>query len=199
MHNGPMLRPRYPIHTERLSLRPFQDDDLDALFDLYRRDEVTRYIYAPSASRRDAAALLKRIRPMVAVDGKRDSLRLAGVHRETNDFIGDFSLWLGPREHRGAEIGFVVHPDHQRRGFAREAMTAIIGRAFRDLGLHRINGRCDPRNAGSAAVMERLGMRREAHLVENEFIKGEWCDELEYAILDREWARRADNQIPMGG
>jgi RimJ/RimL family protein N-acetyltransferase len=192
MHNGPMLRPRYPILTERLALRPFENNDLDVLYDLYRRDEVTRYIYAPSASRQDAKVLLDRIRPMVAIDDKRGSLRLAGVERGTNTLIGDFSLWLGPREHRGAEIGFVVHPDHQRRGYAREAMTMIIGLAFRELGLHRIIGRCDARNTASASLMERLGMRREAHLVENEFIKGEWCDGLDYAILEREWARRSD-------
>lgn len=193
-----MLRPRYPIHTERLALRPFENNDLDALYDLYRRDEVTRYIYAPSASRRDAKVLLDRIRPMVAIDDKRDSLRLAGVERGTNTLIGDFSIWLGPHEHRGAEIGFVVHPDHQGRGYAREAMTMIIGLAFRELGLHRIVGRCDARNTASARLMERIGMRREAHLIENEFIKGEWCDELDYAILDREWARRADNETQIG-
>jgi RimJ/RimL family protein N-acetyltransferase len=187
-----MLRPNYPILTERLGLRPFENNDLDLLYDLYRRDEVTRYIYAPSASRRDAKVLLDRIRPMVAIDDKRGSLRLAGVERGTHTLIGDFSLWLGPREHRGAEIGFVVHPDHQGRGYAREAMTVIIGLAFRELGLHRIIGRCDARNTASASLMERLGMRREALLVENEFIKGEWCDELDYAILEREWARRAD-------
>jgi RimJ/RimL family protein N-acetyltransferase len=35
--------------------------------------------------------------------------------------------------------------------------------------------------------MERLGMRREAHLLENEFVKGEWADEFDYAMLEREW------------
>ena len=43
------------------------------------------------------------------------------------------------------------------------------------------------RNAASARVLERLGMRREAHFVENEWLKGEWTDELVYAMLDREW------------
>ena len=61
---------------------------------------------------------------------------------------------------------------------------------FHGLGLHRIIGRCDSRNAASAAVMARLGMRREAHFLENEFIKGEWAGEYLYAILAAEWAAR---------
>ena len=55
------------------------------------------------------------------------------------------------------------------------------------LRLHRVVGRLEPRNTGSARVLEKLGMRREAHLVENEWVKGEWQSELVYAILAREW------------
>ncbi len=64
---------------------------------------------------------------------------------------------------------------------------------FDDLGLHRIIGRCDARNTASARLMERLGMRREAHFRENEWFKGEWGDELIYAMLDREWSERQRN------
>ena len=58
---------------------------------------------------------------------------------------------------------------------------------FDELGLHRIEGRIDARNTPSARVLERLGMRREAHFVQNEFIKGEWTDEVVYAVLAAEW------------
>ena len=60
--------------------------------------------------------------------------------------------------------------------------------AFAELGLHRVVGRLDARNTASAAVLERLGMRREAHLVDNEWVKGEWCSELDYAVLAQEWS-----------
>jgi RimJ/RimL family protein N-acetyltransferase len=66
----------------------------------------------------------------------------------------------------------------------------MLGLGFGGLRLHRIVGRCDGRNLSSAQLMERLGMRREAHLVENEYVKGEWTDELIYAMLDREWQAR---------
>ena len=67
------------------------------------------------------------------------------------------------------------------------ASGPLLDFAFGPLGLHRVIGRLEPRNAGSARVLEKLGMRREAHLVENEWVKGEWQSELVYAILAREW------------
>ena len=63
----------------------------------------------------------------------------------------------------------------------------MLALGFDGLGLHRISGRCDPRNPGSVGVLERLGMRREAHFRENEIVKGEWIDEYVYALLEAEW------------
>src|SRR5207249_3022518 len=63
----------------------------------------------------------------------------------------------------------------------------VLGMAFEELKLHRVIGRLEARNTASARVLEGLGMRREAHFGENEYVKGEWQSELDYAILDREW------------
>ena len=82
----------------------------------------------------------------------------------------------------------MVHPEHHGRGYGKEGALLLLRLGFEELRLHRIVGRCDARNAASARLMERLGMRREAHLLENEFVKGEWADELDYAMLEREWA-----------
>jgi len=60
--------------------------------------------------------------------------------------------------------------------------------AFEELRLHRVVERCDARNAASARLMERLGMTREAHLIENEFVKGEWTGEFVYAIREQQWS-----------
>ena len=78
------------------------------------------------------------------------------------------SLSLGPPEHRQGEIGFLFHPDHQGRGYATEAAEAMLALAFETYELHRVVGRLEPRNVASARVLEKLGMRREAHLIENE-------------------------------
>jgi RimJ/RimL family protein N-acetyltransferase len=101
--------------------------------------------------------------------------------------VGHLTLSLGPPEHRQAEIGFMFHPDHQGRGYATEASHAVVRLAFETYDLHRLYARLEVRNIASARVLEKLGMRREAHLVENEWVKGEWQSELVYAILARDW------------
>jgi RimJ/RimL family protein N-acetyltransferase len=84
----------------------------------------------------------------------------------------------------------VFHPDHHGKGFATEAAEVVLRLGFADLGLHRIIGRLDARIVGSARVLEKLGMRREAHFVHDEIFKGEWSDQLVHAILDDEWTAR---------
>ena len=81
----------------------------------------------------------------------------------------------------------MLHPDHQGHGYATEAAEASVELAFGTYRLHRVYGCVEPRNTGSARVLERLGMRKEAHLIENEWGKGEWQSEAIYAILAREW------------
>ena len=116
-----------------------------------------------------------------------DTLHLAIVPKGVARLVGDCVLTITSGPHRQGEIGFVVHPDHQGKGYATEAARTLLRIAFEDLGLHRVVGRLEARNAASARVLEKLGMREEAHLVENEWVKDEWQSERVYAMLDREW------------
>ncbi|PRX51123.1 RimJ/RimL family protein N-acetyltransferase [Prauserella shujinwangii] len=185
-----MYRPRFPIGTDRLLLRPFRPDDLDALHALQSRPDVTRYLYWDPRSREETAtALAKRMR-CGAFEKGGDVLGLAVERADTGELIGDVHLeWVSER-HRQGEIGFVFHPDHHGNGFASEAAVELLRMGFEGLGLRRIVGRCDGRNTRSAAVLRRLGMRQEAHLRQNEIVKGEWTDELVFAMLEDEWRAR---------
>jgi RimJ/RimL family protein N-acetyltransferase len=100
------------------------------------------------------------------------------------------TLFMNSVEHRTGELGFVFHPDFHGRGYAAEASVELLRLGFEKLGWHRIIGRLDHRNTGSAKLLERLGMRQEAHFVRNEFLKGEWTDELVFALLGEEWKAR---------
>lgn len=182
-----MLHPSYPILTDRLLLRAFRDDDLEAFHAIQRRDDVVRYLYWEPKSRDESGEMLRWRMLQVAIDKKDDGLHLAADLRATGEMIGHFSLFFASQEHRHGEVGFVMHPDHHGHGYATEGARVMLRLGFEELGLHRMVGRCDARNESSWRLMERLGMRREAHLIENEFIKGEWTDELDYAMLDREW------------
>ena len=107
--------------------------------------------------------------------------------RATGELVADIALLWASEAHRRASSASSFIRAHQGRGYATEASRPFLAFAFETLGLHRVVGRLEPRNAGSARVLEKLGMRREAHLVENEWVKGEWQSELVYAILAREW------------
>jgi RimJ/RimL family protein N-acetyltransferase len=184
-----MLRPTYPIRTRRLVLRPFTSDDLDAVHAYHSDPDVVRYLYWEVAP--DRAASSQALSGKLGHDALTEagqSLILAVEHDGT--VVGEVVLKWIDRQHRQGEIGFVVNPAYQGNGYATEAADALLALAFDGLGLHRVIGRCDARNTGSAKVMERLGMRREAHFVQNEKFKGVWGDELIYAMLASEYRRR---------
>lgn len=182
-----MLRPTYPIETARLRLRPFTLDDLDALYAIQSRADVARYLYWGPRSRDEVRAALTARTRLTSFEAEGDTLVLAIERRDSGALIGDVNLAWRSAEYQQGEIGFVLHPDHYGRGYAREAAVEMLRLGFAGLGLHRIIGRCDARNGASARLMERLGMRREAHFRENEFVKGEWCGEYVYAMLAAEW------------
>jgi RimJ/RimL family protein N-acetyltransferase len=183
--------PQGSLETERLLLRPFVADDFDAVYAIYSRAEVARYLYEEALTEAETRAALEKKTAMDAIRVEGDGLRLAALVKATNELIGDLSLFWQEGGHRQGEIGFVFHPDHQGRGYATEAARSVLRLAFDDLRLHRVVGRTEARNTPSARVMEKLGMRLEAHLVENEWVKDEWQSELVYAILDREWRAAA--------
>jgi len=176
-----------PVETERLLLRPFAAGDFDAVFAMQSRPDVARYLYWEARTEAEVRAALERKIGGVAIRSEGDALFLAAVLKTTDEVVGDVVLEYVSREHRTGEIGYIVHPDHQGHGYATEAVAVLLRLAFDELDLHRVIGRVEARNAPSARVLEKLGMRQEAHLVENEYVKGEWQSELVYAMLDREW------------
>jgi RimJ/RimL family protein N-acetyltransferase len=181
-----------PIATERLVLRPFAPDDFDALFSYQSRTDVATWLPWDARGEDEVRVALGKKLASVAIADEGDVIALALTRKDTGELVGDVILGLASAEHRTGEIGYIVHPDHQGLGYMTEACREILRIAFEDLGLHRVIGRVEPRNHASARVLEKLGMRREAHFVENEFIKGEWQSEAIYAILDREWRDRAE-------
>jgi RimJ/RimL family protein N-acetyltransferase len=187
-----VLRPEYPIVSERLLLRPLDAaTDVDAVHAYQSREDVCRYIpYQPRTRAEVAERLADPDRNRSTIEQEGQVISLAVVLRQTGGLIGDVILFWPSAEHRTGEIGYVLNPDHQGNGYATEACRALLTLAFDGLRLHRVIARIDERNAASAAVLRRLGMRQEAVLVENEWFKGEWSDEIDFAILESEWRAR---------
>ena len=177
--------------TSRLLLRPLSTDDVDDLLAYRGRADVCRFLPFEPMSRERLLERLAGDYSRTVLTDQGQSLTLGAQVRATGRLVGDVVLFLHSVEHRGGELGYVFHPDAQGRGYATEACAAVLALAFDQLGLHRIVARLDARNTASARLAERLGMRREAHFVLNEMFKGEWSDEVVYAMLAREWPHSA--------
>jgi [ribosomal protein S5]-alanine N-acetyltransferase len=174
------------LETERLVLRELEESDAPATNVWERDPEVVRYQSNDVCDVEQSLAYIRRIRDESAARPRR-VFELGIARREDGVLVGRCGFAIRRPEHGEAEIWFVLRRDAWGRGYAREAMRALLGFAFESLGLHRVYGDCDPRNAASARLMETLGMRREAHLRENWWLKGEWCDSWIYGMLDRDF------------
>jgi RimJ/RimL family protein N-acetyltransferase len=108
--------------------------------------------------------------------------------------IGDAILMLRSADHEQAEVGYIIDPAHQGQGYATETTQALLELALGEAQMHRACGHIEVRNLASARVLERAGLRREATLIENEFVKGEWQSEGIYGLLRSEWLERRQDR-----
>ena len=182
-----VLRPSYPVSTARLKLRPLAPADVDSLVAYRARPEVCRYVpFEPM----DRQAVADRVagrwaRQEIVAEG---AALFVGVEVASSaHVVGDLMLSFTSAEHRCGELGWIINPDHSGQGYATEAAHAVLHLAFDGLGLHRVVARVDARNEPSLRLAARLGMRREAHLIANEWFKGGWSDEIDFALLEDEW------------
>lgn len=183
----------FPIETARLVLRPLSEADLDAMLAYRSLDSVARFQFWEPHSRAMMQEALARMLEAATAEPRMENV-LAVIRRDTGALIGDVVLMIRDTAARQGEIGFTFHPDHTGHGFATEAAGAMMALGFGALGLHRIFGRCDALNESSFRLMERLGMRREAHFREHAIFKGRWDEELYYAILEDEWRARSGRE-----
>lgn len=172
---------QWPLATERLRLRPHNADDAEWLHELYSRPDVARYLLdEPWTAEVTHDKLTERL-AKTDIDGETGALALVIEHDGVP--IGDVALWLTDHEHRQGEIGWVLDPAQGGQGFASEAVRAVLALGFDHYRLHRITAQMDARNSASAALARRVGLRLEAHHVQDWFSKGEWTDTLVFAAL----------------
>ena len=180
-----------PIVTPRLTLRVFTLDDVDDSLSYQSCEDVTRYMLYNALSRDEVEERIRIREGATGLNNDGDFLVLAvelpATATEPARVIGDVDIQLKSVANAQATIGWAMHPDFQGQGYAAEAAGALLDLAFETAGLHRVYAELDPRNAASAALCVRLGMRHEAHFVDEMFFKGEWGDTDVYAVLDREW------------
>jgi len=174
------------LFTSRLVIRRLRESDLLS-FCRYRSDpRVARYQEWKSFSEEEGQQFFAG-QANLHPDMPGTWFQVAIEHRETGELIGDCGLNTPADRIGQAEIGFTLAPEHQGRGYATEAIKRLFDYVFDHLGKHRVIAITDARNGPAARVLERVGMRREGHFIENVWFKGEWGDEYLYALLEREW------------
>ncbi|MBD3293044.1 MAG: GNAT family N-acetyltransferase [Armatimonadia bacterium] len=174
-----------PLVTERLELRDFREDDVDAVHGWASDPEVVRFMSWGPNTRELTREFLQRKFAERTGDPRR-TWDLAVVRRDIGRVIGSVGLRLDA-ERRQAALGYCYDQEAWGQGFATEAAMEMLRFAFEDLELHRVHASADTRNGGSVRVLDKIGMRQEGCLRQHVQMRGEWRDSYLYAILRSEW------------
>ena len=176
----------FPVETERLTLREYALAD-EAAVHAYACDPiVSRYdTWGPNSAEQTREHFERRMAEQR--QWPRDDVTLLAELRRERKAIGSVRLWVVDGSNRTAAIGYTFNRLYWNSGFATEAARALLECAFGTLNMHRVIATCDTRNGASWRVMEKLGMRREAEFIRDEFQKGEWRNTYLYALLHDEW------------
>ncbi|MCC6376286.1 MAG: GNAT family N-acetyltransferase [Microbacteriaceae bacterium] len=187
----PLEQPEYPILTTRLRLRPVELSDLADINSYRSIPAVAEFLPHEPHSLEDTRATLSKMIAMSSLTQPGDWIDFAVELVDSPGVIGEVLLKWDKDEPKNGEVGFVFHPNVHGTGIPTEAVRAALRVAFEHFGWHRVHGVCDIQNLKSAALMRRLGMKKQAELVDVKWQKGRWLTLCHYAILEHEW--RAPN------
>ncbi|HSJ21516.1 MAG TPA: GNAT family N-acetyltransferase [Nocardioidaceae bacterium] len=182
----------WPVLTKRLAIRRAVEADLEPTWEFRRDERVTRWMTAaPStieAYRERFADPDRLVRTLVV---ELDAVVIGDLMLAVEDGWAQAEVIDQAREVQ-AELGWCIAPEHQGRGYAAEAVEALLRICFEDLGLRRVTAHSFADNEASWRLMEKVGMRREIHtLRESLHRSGEWLDGIGYALLADEWRVRS--------
>lgn len=173
-------------NTERLSVRNLEANDGPRVFSYHRHPEVARFQSWGSES---VDVIQTYIRGLASTEpGTPERWYQVGIYlREGDKLIGDCGFRVPADKLEQVEVGITVAPEFQGKGYATEALRVLLKYLFVELRKHRVFGSVDPRNESSMRLLERVGMRKEAHFVKSLWFRGEWVDDVVFAMLEDEW------------
>ena len=166
------------LETTRFVLRKLERSDATALFPTLSDEEQSRYLsQGPFGSLPELEHWL--------LDPEWEGRSWSAVDRGNGAVVA--RLVAIPDGKRTSEIGYITVQDRQGQGIASECATRPIAYLFAEEDHHRLTAETDPRNAGSNAVLERIGFRCEGWMIECTQSHLGWCDEFRWGLLAREW------------
>lgn len=184
------------ILTGRLALRDLRDSDAERMFDYRSRPEVSRFQSWGTESCDQIRDYIRGIANAgIGTPGTWHQLAIELL--SSRQLIGDCGIHVLNTDPRQAEIGITLALEHQSKGYATEAIEALLSYLFVALNLHRVFASVDPRNVPSVRLMERVGMRKEAHFIKSLWFKTEWVDDVVFAMLASDWKDRNRQPAPL--
>lgn len=170
------------MKTERLQLRPFEADDVEAIASYSTKDEFIRFMALPPQTCESAAKFVGEIIAQGQPNAKNDwhfAIQLAGTERA----IGAIRIGVREPDHRQGDVGYALHHEQWGKGYMTEALRSILTFGFEELLLERIWATADIGNVASWRVMEKAGMEREGIMRHHRLIRGVWRDSVLYARI----------------
>lgn len=173
------------ISTERLFLRGIRMSDAESMFKYRSNPKIYKFQSWKPQSLHDVKDFISN---KISKEPDRPGtwFQMGIFIKNKEEMIGDLGINF-ISDGRQCEIGYTLALEYQGKGYATEALEAVIDYLFHNLNKHRIIASVDPRNEKSIKLLERIGMRKEAHFKKSVFMNEEWTDDLIYAILNEEW------------
>jgi [ribosomal protein S5]-alanine N-acetyltransferase len=176
--------PWYPfpeLHTDRLVLRQLNNDDLQDFFELRSDTRVMQYIDRPlHKTLEDTQQMLQSIDELYSSgDGINWGITLKGSPK----LIGTIGYYRMTKEYFRVEIGYLLHPDHWRRGIMMEAIKAVTDYGFTKMKAHTIIADINPNNEASKMILEKAGFVKEAYFKDSYYINGKFEDAAIYTLF----------------
>ena len=172
------------LKTQRLLLRQLDKADAKEIFFLRSNEDVLRFLgKEPAKSITEAENFIGIINK--SVDENESILWGIVMLDEPSIIIGTICLWNFKKEHYRSEIGYILHPDHWRKGIMKEAISCVVDYGFNVLNLHSIEALLSPGNIASSAVLESTCFIKEGQLKESFYFRGDFGDTLIYSKLNK--------------
>ena len=183
----PTLTP-VELLTPRLKLRWLNEGDAEARFAIFSDPEVARYLGRRPWT--ELAQSVEMLEKLLANYATGTGLSMGIELRETGQLIGDANLFHFVDDCRRCDVGYSLGRAHWGRGYASEALEALLGYGFDTLDLNRVEADIDPLNAASGRVLEKLGFRKEGYMPERWIVDGVPADTAFYGLLRSYWQAR---------
>jgi len=167
------------ITTERLIIRPFKSTDLQDVFAIYNNDDTCKFLLHNKWTHEDMQERFNK-KLTNGLLTKESMLSLAVIYK--TKVVGDLSVWYTDMKDT-VEIGYSFSNEVAGRGLATEAVSSLVYKLFDEFNVHRIQANLDARNTASQKLCERIGMRKEAHFIQDFWNKNEWTDSFVYGLL----------------